>query len=80
MVYPFLTSENATNMRTYLIKNKIYVPQWWKWVLSDLAAGEFEQKLSAYLYPLPIDQRYTVQDMDDIAQIVMKGLKAGAII
>ena len=57
-----------------LIENKIYIPQWWKYILSMGVSNNFERKLSKYLLPLPIDQRYNDIDMEFIANIIIKYL------
>ncbi len=66
MVYPLLLN---TDIRKALIQNGVYVSQWWKWVL-DNSPNEHERKLSRYLLPLPIDQRYGESDMEDIVNII----------
>ncbi len=73
MVYPFLASNDL--LRGKLIENHVYVPQWWKAVLESNEANLFEKKLSKYLIPLPMDQRYSEQDMEAIAQIVISCLE-----
>lgn len=73
MVYPFLVSNSE--LRSYLITNKIYIPQWWKKCLDIKECNETEQRLSKYLLPLPIDQRYTEDDMKVIAKIILSFLE-----
>jgi hypothetical protein len=70
MVYPLMVQDSG--LREYLVKSNIYVPQWWKWVLEENVGNDFEQLLSKYLIPLPIDQRYDEKDMWDIIKIVNK--------
>lgn len=70
MVYPLLIQDN--DLRDFLIENKIYIPQWWKYILSMGVSNNFERKLSKYLLPLPIDQRYNDIDMEFIANIIIK--------
>lgn len=72
MVYPFLTEANGKSFRQYLVESRIYVPQWWKWVLSMKGINEWEYKLSQFLYSLPIDQRYSKEDMKDIVDIIRR--------
>lgn len=72
MVYPLLVRNKK--LRQYLIGHKVYVSQWWKAVLQDPAGNAFEKKLSEYLLPLPVDQRYTKEDMLDIYHLVQNGL------
>lgn len=67
MVYPLLVEEP---IRKKLIEKKIYISQWWKWVLDSKKANDFEKTLSEYLIPLPIDQRYSKNDMEELGQIV----------
>ena len=64
LVYPFLLSRNK--LREDLIKNKIYVATYWQEVLNKVEENSFESKLARSLLPLPIDQRYSVTDMDVI--------------
>lgn len=70
-IYPLLTEQ--TNLREYLIKNKIYVPQWWKEVLRCNKSSEYEKMLAVNLIPLPIDQRYSSKDMEQMASIILDG-------
>ena len=64
MVYPMLIEHK--DLRAYLVSKKIYVPHWWKDVLSRVESNSFEHYLSTYLLALPIDQRYDLEDMDYI--------------
>ncbi len=66
MVYPLLIEKKG--LREYLVSKKIYVPHWWKDVLSRVESGSFEHYLSTYLLALPIDQRYNQEDMDTIVR------------
>lgn len=75
MVYPLLIDTPKKNFRKYLVENKLYIPQWWKWVLDNPQSNSFEKKLSQHLYPLPIDQRYNEEDMKCMIEIVVGGLE-----
>ena len=75
MVYPLLVTNS--NLRQYLIQNKVYVPQWWKYVLEDKESNLFEKRLSEWLLPLPIDQRYVEEDIYSIAELVKMGYNSG---
>lgn len=68
MIYPLLVYNDE--LRTYLIQKKIYVPQWWKYLIDTMKESDFEVELSKYLIPLPIDQRYSLEDMNDIVNII----------
>ena len=70
MVYPFLCSVDG--LRGRLIQNKVYVSQWWKYLLDVLPADSVESRLSRYLLPLPLDQRYTPDDMRELAALVLQ--------
>lgn len=68
MVYPFLYTK--ADIREEVIRRCIYVPQWWKCVLENPHAGQVERKLSRYLLPLPIDQRYDAEEMKEVASLI----------
>ena len=70
MIYPFLC--RVDGLRRRLIKNKVYVSQWWKYLLELLPADSVEADYSRYLLPLPIDQRYTPDDMHALAALVLQ--------
>lgn len=71
MVYPLLIG-NSNMVREKLIKNRIYVPQWWKWVNENDNSNEFEKRLANNLIPLPIDQRNSADDMQYLVNIVRR--------
>lgn len=68
MVYPYLTKEY--DLRNKLIKNRIYIAQYWPNVLKWLDKNHFEHNLTLFLTPLPIDQRYSKKDMLRILGII----------
>lgn len=68
MVYPFLYKDK--NIRRHLIKEKVYIPNWWKYILKTVKKNSLEYEYSTYLFPLPIDQRYGEKEMEDIAKII----------
>ena len=68
-VYPLLIENEL--LRDYLIEKKIYIPRWWKKVIIEDHANEFEKYLARYLLPLPIDQRYDSADMQVMAGIIL---------
>lgn len=73
-VYPLVVED--PELRRRVVEKKIYVPQWWKYLLSEVPEDSVEAWLSRWLLPMPIDHRYTEQDMDDMAEIVL-GCMAG---
>ncbi len=74
MVYPLLIKENSSTLRKKLVENKIYVPQWWKWVVESNESNQFEKFLSNNIIPIPIDQRYGIEDMSTIVDIIQNNL------
>lgn len=68
-VYPLLVEDPA--LRKKVVDRKIYVPQWWKYLLDEVPEDSVEAKLSKWLLPLPVDHRYSVRDMNDIADIIL---------
>ena len=67
-VYPYLCSN--IKLRERLLERKIYISRFWKHVLTNELANDFEKDLAEFLIPLPIDQRYETDDMDYIARMV----------
>ncbi|ASU34757.1 hypothetical protein [Mucilaginibacter xinganensis] len=61
MVYPFLTNDRQLHL--HLIQKRIYVPTYWPNVFEWTDATMFENYLARCLVPLPIDHRYSLQDM-----------------
>ena len=68
MVYPFWT--DVPDLRRRLIENRIYVAQYWPNVLSWTEPTDLEYDLAANIVPLPIDQRYSVDIMNHLADVV----------
>jgi len=70
--YPLLIEHES--LRQTLIENKIYVPTFWKEILEMEGPSEWEKYVSKYLLPLPIDQRYDLEDIKRIVQTINKVL------
>lgn len=70
--YPFLVSES---IREKLIDRKVYVSCLWKELLKEEYEGTNEYFFSKYLIPLPIDQRYGRDDMEELCKIVLRTLE-----
>ena len=68
MVYPFMCDN--LKIRDELIKNRIYIPQWWKYLLEKQGINSFEKKLVEHLVPLPIDQRYENADIKRMLKLL----------
>ena len=66
-MYP-LYMENGAELRKELQKEKIYIPTLWPAVLDICRECELEYDMAKNILPLPVDQRYTTDDMQHIAQ------------
>lgn len=64
MVYPYWTKDDS--LRKKLIENKIFVATYWPNVCQWCQKGNMEQEFVSDLLPLPIDQRYGKQDMENV--------------
>ncbi len=69
MIYPFL-SENK-NLKNHLIKNKLFVACYWPNVINWVAKESIEYKFALQMIPLPIDQRYNLNDMSIISKLII---------
>lgn len=67
MVYPFVQINKK--LRSHLIANNIYVASYWDEVKTRRCC-DMEQQLVDQLVPLPIDQRYSSEDMDKILMVL----------
>jgi len=72
-VYPLLI--NNSKLREVLIKNKIYVAKYWNEVLNRDNVSKTEINLVNNLIPIPLDQRYDLEDMKRITEIIIKEVK-----
>ena len=74
LCYPLLveSAEMATRLRAHLLDQHIYVPCYWREVLSSPTAPPIERDWAQCLLPLPIDQRYNVDDMNHLADAILQ--------
>lgn len=70
MVYPLLYKD--ITLRSSLIREKIYVATYWNNVLKWCDEDSFESYLTNYLIPLPIDHRYSIDDMQHIVSVLLE--------
>lgn len=68
MFYPFYTEDPG--LRARLITEKIYVATYWCNVLDWCKPRDWEYALVNHVIPLPIDQRYGVEDMKFIIAVI----------
>lgn len=69
--YPLFLS-NGSELKQYLIKNKVYIPTLWP---NLKGLNDYERSLVADLLPLPCDQRYTIKDMEYIVKLIKDFVK-----
>lgn len=69
MVYPFWNSNS--DLKKTLLAQKIYTPTYWENVKTWVEEKSLEYKMVHEVVYLPIDQRYTLADMD----IILKSIK-----
>jgi hypothetical protein len=67
-VYPLMT-ENK-NLRQKLIENKIYIAKYWNEVLERQFVSDIEKDFVNKILPLPIDQRYNLDEMQRIVDVI----------
>lgn len=72
-VYPLVIED--PDLRTKIVEKRIYASQWWKYLLDEVPEGSAEAWLSKWLLPLPVDHRYTEQDMQEMADIIFCNMK-----
>ena len=68
MVYPYLTEDEK--LRRKLIENKVFVATYWPNVKEWAKEGMLEHDLSDKLIPIPVDQRYGLEDMNKVMTII----------
>lgn len=73
MVYPFMTENKI--LRNKLIDNKIFVATYWQNVLTWRLPDTIEYSLANNILPLPIDQRYGIEDMARIISVIKETSK-----
>ncbi len=64
MVYPFLSVDST--LRSRLISNRIFVATYWPNVLTWADEKSNEYSLAKFLIPLPLDQRYSYNDISKL--------------
>ena len=68
MVYPYLTDDSSLKQK--LVENQVFVATYWSNVKERVDKGMLEYELVDKLIPLPIDQRYSADDMERIVSII----------
>lgn len=68
MVYPYLTDDK--NLKQRLISEKIFVATYWPNVLEWCKQEDWEYELAQRTVFIPIDQRYGIEDMKRIIEVI----------
>ena len=72
MVYPLLIEKDLIDI---LKANKIFQGHWWEYLVDETKKDSFEHKLSSYIIPITIDQRYTKDDILYQYKLIEENLK-----
>lgn len=72
-MYP-LYVDNGSQVRKALQSKKIYVPMLWPDVIENCNPDSLEYQYAENILPLPIDQRYSVHDMDYLTKVVLESI------
>ena len=67
-VYPFMIEDDS--LRQKLIESKIYIAKYWNEVLNRKNVSDIEKDFVNMIFPLPVDQRYDLQDMKRIVKVI----------
>ena len=70
MVYPLLIEREE--LRYILKENHVFVGQWWKYLLKEPDVTPLERRLSMYMLPIQIDQRYGPVEIDYTAELISR--------
>lgn len=70
MVYPLVVEDEE--LLPKLLHAKHFQGHWWTWVLNSVGTNCFEKWISKYMIPITIDQRYGVEELDYLKEIIEK--------
>lgn len=70
-MYP-LYIDNGAEIRRKLQRFKIFIPTLWPDVFNLCSEGELEFDMAKNILPIPVDQRYGIEDMEYIVEEVLK--------
>ena len=70
-MYPLMI-ENGNVIRKMLQAKKIFIPTLWPTVFEVAKPNDIEYKMAENILPLPIDQRYGIEDMEYMVKEVFK--------
>ena len=69
MIFPY-EAKDGRELRNHLIKNKIFVAKYWPNVEEWVGNDSNEVWMANNVLPLPIDQRYTKEEMNHMLNVV----------
>lgn len=69
MIFPY-TIEDGQTLRKHLIQNRVFVAKYWPNVDDWAGANASETWMANNILPLPIDQRYGIEDMKRIIELI----------
>lgn len=72
--YPLLLP-NGASIRKQLLKSKVYIPTLWPNVLYEVEKDSLEYNYANNILPLPVDQRYDLEDMQMIIDMISEYIK-----
>lgn len=70
-MYPLMI-ENGAFIKKKLQAEKIFIPTLWPTVFEVAKSEDVEYKMAENILPLPIDQRYGIEDIEHMVQEVLK--------
>ena len=73
-MYPLLV-QNGSEIRKVLQKEKIYIPTLWPNVLKEYSADSLEYHYADDILPIPIDQRYGIEEMKHLVEEIKIEIK-----
>ena len=76
--YPLLI-EHGAEIRKKLQQQKIYIPTLWPNVVNDMDMDSLECRLAENILPLPVDQRYGIDDIEYTVSIITDAIAANLL-
>lgn len=68
-VYPLVTKDKDMTQR--LLENKHFQGQWWSYLLKESPKNSTEYRLSRYMTPITIDQRYGKKELEFLRRLAV---------
>lgn len=69
--YPLLFPDSGS-LRQFLIRNRVFVATYWPNVLQWCKSDTVEYQMGYNILPLPVDQRYSLSDMNYVVELIYK--------